>query len=252
MAAIVDIRGLAIAYGAAPPVLAGFSASLEQGSFTAIVGSSGVGKSTLLRVITGLSKPAEGTVTTPDHADGRHRPSALVFQEPRLLPWRRVIGNILFGLEGLTLSTAERLERAVQALSLVGLSEMAERWPHQLSGGQRQRVNLARALAVRPSLLLLDEPFSALDAITRHQLQNELLRVWRDTGTSILFVTHDLDEAVYLADRVVVLGGRPARVVRDFTVDLPRPRDRDHTAFADTVKDLRAALNDSLVDGAGI
>ncbi len=253
MATVVDIRDLTIAYGGGPPVLSGFSATLPERSFTCVVGSSGVGKSTLLRVIADLVAPAGGEVVVPDRGhDEGSRPFALVFQEPRLLPWRRVIDNVMFGLEGMKLSHRQRLTRAQEALALVGLGDHAGRWPHQLSGGQRQRVNLARALAVRPRLLLLDEPFSALDAVTRHTLQGELLRLARETGTSLLFVTHDLDEAVFLADRVIVLGGRPARVTRDFRVSLAHPRQREDAGFIDHVRDLRDALSELMVDGGGI
>jgi NitT/TauT family transport system ATP-binding protein len=150
------------------------------------------------------------------------------------------------------LSKVERTARAQETLDLVGLGEMGGRWPHQLSGGQRQRINLARALSVRPDLLLLDEPFSALDAITRQSLQDELLRLWHETRTTMLFVTHDLDEAVYLADRVVLLGGKPAGIVRDFPVALARPRERDTVNFSDAVREIRAALSESVNDGAGI
>lgn len=253
MATVVDIRDLGIAYGSGPPVLSGFSATLPEHSFTCVVGSSGVGKSTLLRVIAGLTAPAGGEILVPEAGhDESSRPFALVFQEPRLLPWRRVIDNVAFGLEGLRLSRHQRLARAQEALALVGLADHAGRWPYQLSGGQRQRVNLARALAVRPRLLLLDEPFSALDAITRHSLQGELLRLARETGTSFLFVTHDLDEAVFLADRVIVLGGRPAKVTRDFPVTLSHPRQREDAGFVDHVRDLRDALSELVADGGGI
>jgi NitT/TauT family transport system ATP-binding protein len=163
-----------------------------------------------------------------------------------------VLENVTFGLEGTGLSKVERTVRAQETLDLVGLGQMAGRWPHQLSGGQRQRINLARALSVRPDLLLLDEPFSALDAITRQSLQDELLRLWHETRTTMLFVTHDLDEAVYLADRVVLLGGKPAGIVRDFPVDLARPRERDTVNFSDAVREIRAALSESVNDGAGI
>jgi NitT/TauT family transport system ATP-binding protein len=203
-------------------------------------------------VLSGLAKPRAGTVLLPVESRPGRRSVAMVFQEARLLPWRRVLSNVAFGLEGLGLPTAERSSRSQATLDLVGLGAMGARWPHQLSGGQRQRVNLARALAVEPDLLLLDEPFSALDAITRHGLQDEMLRLWRETGTTIVFVTHDLDEAVYLADRVVLLGGKPARAVRDFRVDLSRPRERDTAAFAERVRELRGALSDSVSDGEGI
>ncbi|CAK0742462.1 aliphatic sulfonate ABC transporter ATP binding subunit [uncultured Gammaproteobacteria bacterium] len=252
MATVVELRDLAVAHGDGPPVLAGFSASLPAGSFTAVVGPSGVGKSTLLRVIAGLTPARSGEVVVPPDNGVMHRPFALVFQEPRLLPWRTVLDNIVFGLEGLALSAEQRLTRARETLALVGLADLTGRWPHQLSGGQRQRINLARALAVRPDLLLLDEPFSALDAITRHTMQTELLRLWHETETTLLFVTHDLDEAVFLADRIMVLGGRPARVVRDFEVTLPRPRRRDTQGFAEHVGALREALSDTVADGEGI
>ncbi len=250
---IVSLRGLGFAHpgdATARPVLAGLDLDLPRGGFTAVVGPSGVGKSTLLRVIAGLVPPGAGSVVLHARPAPDRRPVALVFQDARLMPWRRVAANVAFGLEGLRLDAAQRRARAAAALALVGLADQAGRFPSQLSGGQRQRVGLARALAVSPDLLLMDEPFSALDAITRHGLQDELLRVWRESGASVLFVTHDLDEAAYLADRVVLLAGSPARVVRDVAIDVKRPRPRAGLALQ--VADLRRALAETFTEGAGI
>jgi NitT/TauT family transport system ATP-binding protein len=166
------------------------------------------------------------------HANQSHeRAMALVFQDARLLPWRRVISNVSFGLEKMNLTKAERRERALKVLRSVGLDAFAHRYPHQLSGGQRQRVALARALAVNPSILLMDEPFSALDALTRQTLQDELVRVWQAYNNTVLFVTHDIDEAVYLADRVVALGGKPGEVKASLSIDVQRPRERHDRAL---------------------
>jgi NitT/TauT family transport system ATP-binding protein len=240
-ARIIHIEDLGLAFeqdGRRTEVLRGLDLDICAGEFIAIVGASGVGKSTLLRVLMDLAKPTAGRVTiTPD--PNAERPMAMVFQDARLLPWRRVLSNVMFGLEKTSLSKAERVTRATEALRLVGLAEMAARWPHQLSGGQRQRVALARALAVRPSILLMDEPFSALDVATRENLQDELIRIRAETGRTILFVTHDIDEAVYMADKVVALGGKPGVVRSNRKIDVPRPRRRGSIALAEISQDVR-------------
>ena len=166
-----------------------------------------------------------------------------MFQDSRLLPWRSVLDNVVFGLEWRGVPRAERRRRAEAMLQLVGLQHLAGRWPHQLSGGQRQRVSLARALAVEPAILLMDEPFSALDSFTREALQDELLRIREATGRTVLFVTHDIDEAVYLADRVVVLTGKPAGIGAEIVAAAPQPRRRRDPALADTARQLRAELS---------
>ncbi|HMO29850.1 ABC transporter ATP-binding protein [Enterovirga sp.] len=246
---VVDIRGLSLTFernGEKTEVLHALDLAIAPGEFLAIVGESGVGKSTLLRVIMGLAEPSAGRVAVraPAGRTGpRPPPTALVFQDSRLLPWRSVRDNVGFGLEWSGVSRAERHRRAEEMLALVGLGHLGGRWPHQLSGGQRQRVSLARALAVEPAVLLMDEPFSALDSFTRESLQDELLRIRAATGRTVLFVTHDIDEAVYLADRVVVLNGRPAGIGAELRVDLPQPRPRHSPALAQLARQLRLELS---------
>ena len=199
--------------------------AVPQGQFVAIVGPSGCGKSSLLLVVQGLLRPASGRVLLngrPVEAPGQDR--ALVFQEFALLPWRTVLKNVELGLELSRHSAAERREIARRNLRLVGLSAFEGHFPHQLSGGMRQRVGIARALSVAPEVLLMDEPFGALDAQTRQLMGVELLKIWERDRKTILFVTHDIDEAIYLADRIVVMSASPGRVLDVLAVDLPRPR----------------------------
>jgi len=242
---IISIAGLSLAYeraGTRTVILQDLDLDVARGEFLVIVGESGVGKSTVLRVLIGLAKPSSGTVRLHARPDCR-TPMALVFQDARLLPWRRVIANVAFGLEGSGLSKAERLAKAQAMLDLVGLGDLGQRWPHQLSGGQRQRVAIARALAVDPDVLLMDEPFSALDSFTREGLQDELQRIQAATGKTILFVTHDIDEAVTLADRVVVLAGSPGRLAAEMPVTVPRPRRRRDAALQEAARQLRMELS---------
>lgn len=232
MASLIDIGQLTWRYPNAENALFNdLSLQIKPGEFVAIVGGSGVGKSTLLRLVNGLIEAESGTVALNTRNENDRRGHAMVFQDSRLLPWKTVAGNLEFALKALKLSKAERAKRINESLALTGLSDFADRYPHQLSGGQAQRVGIARALSVKPSVLLMDEPFSAIDAITRKNLQLELLRVWEQTEAAVLFVTHDIDEAVTLADRIIVLGGAPARIVSDESVNLPRPRLRSEAAF---------------------
>lgn len=230
-------------------VLEHVNLALPPQGLIAIVGASGVGKSTLLRGLAGLLPVLSGEVTRPAASRGDSRGWSMVFQAPRLLPWRRVRANVELGLEGLTLKRAERRLRAERYLELVGLDDYAERWPHSLSGGQQQRVGLARALAVEPDVLFMDEPFSALDAITRRRLQESLIQLRRQTQAAIVFVTHDIEEAVLLSDRIIVLGHEQtspiARVVDQVEVSLPvtdRRREPTFRALTQRVEQLiRAA-----------
>jgi NitT/TauT family transport system ATP-binding protein len=239
---LIGIQGLSVIFdrdGHRTTVLENMNLDIPKGEFLAIVGPSGVGKSTLLRVLAGLARPGAGRISMPGAAPGRQS-VALVFQDARLLPWRRVIANVSFGLERLGLVRRERLARSQAMLDLVGLGALAQRWPHQLSGGQRQRVALARALAVEPDILLMDEPFSALDAVSREGLQDELVRIWQATGKTILFVTHDIAEAAHVASRIVMLGGSPGRITSDRAVGEPHPRLRQGRGSSDLVARLRA------------
>jgi len=217
------------------PVLRNIGLTIHPGEFVCIVGASGCGKTTLLRIVAGLETDFEGAVSL----DGRRitGPSlerGVVFQEHRLLPWLTVRDNVAFGKTGEQKPGKDKVASpgVSHYLDLVGLSEFAEAYPHQLSGGMSQRVAIARALAGRPEVLLLDEPFAALDALTRTRMQEELLRIWQAERTTVLLVTHDIEEAVFLADRIVLMSSQPGMIRRIVNVDLTRPRDRAGYDFA--------------------
>src|SRR5215813_8722936 len=202
------------------------SLQVEAGQFISIVGASGCGKTTLLRIVDGLITPTRGQVWVDGQAVNRPGPDrGFVFQQDALFPWRTLLDNVIFGLEIQGRSRKESRERAAGLLSLVGLNGFEHHFPHELSGGMRQRANLARALTIDPDVLLMDEPFASLDAQTREIMQSELLRIWRSNRKTVLFVTHQIDEAVYLADRVVVMTSRPGQVKAVLDIDIPRPRD---------------------------
>ncbi len=225
--------------------LEGVTLNVEHGEIVAIVGGSGCGKSTLLRAVSGLDRPTHGTVTLDGETITKpHEKIGIIFQEPRLLPWLTVAGNVGFGLADRP--KGERAQRVAEALARVGLSDKAKVWPRELSGGQAQRVAIARALVPRPEVLLLDEPFSALDAFTRVDLQDHLLTLWADLKPTLVIVTHDVEEAIVLADRVIVMRPRPGRLFEEIEADLPRPRDRQSAAFDFVKRRVMAALDRSL------
>ena len=198
--------------------------AIEKNEFVVVVGPSGCGKSTLLNIIAGLLSPSAGQVVIEGARTGSESHTAIVFQEFALFPWRTVLKNIVFGLEEQGLVWKEQLEIARKYIALVGLQGFENKYPHQLSGGMKQRVAIARALASDPFLLLMDEPFSALDAQTRILMQYELSRIWEETQKSILYITHHIQEAIFLGDRVVILSRRPGRVLDIVPIDLSRPR----------------------------
>jgi NitT/TauT family transport system ATP-binding protein len=224
---------------------------VEPGEFLCIVGPSGCGKSTLLHIITGLQRATSGSVLVDDKpVDGPSTNRILIFQELGLFPWLTVAGNVEFGLKMAGIPRRERKDKAAHYLRMVHLSQFRDSYIHQLSGGMRQRVALARALATEPDVLLMDEPFAALDAQTRDILHDELERIWSETGRTIIFVTHNVREAARLGDRVIVMTFRPGRIKREFMVDLPRPRQIEDSSVAgmarDILEELRAEINKSL------
>jgi len=230
------------------------SFDVRPGEFISLVGPSGCGKTTLLRLINGLVPADEGTVRVMGSSPEPGPDLAMVFQSARLLPWRTVAGNIEFALSLRGLAHQERTARALALLGAVGLRDFADAYPHELSGGMQQRVGLARALAVEPKVLLMDEPFAALDAMTREVLRRELLQMWSRRRMAIVFVTHDIDEAIMLSQRIVLLRPRPGRVDEIIDIDLPEPRwqndPRGLPAFAAMREHLWSRIHDMVRDGA--
>lgn len=221
--------------------------TVQRNEFVTLVGRSGCGKSTLLRVISGLIPPTSGQVAVDGQVVTRpRRDVSVMFQRPALMPWRSVLGNIMMPTEVLRFERRAMRERAASLIDLVGLNGFEEKFPHELSGGMQQRVSLCRSLITSPQVLLMDEPFSALDALTREDLSVELQRVVAEESTTIVFVTHSIDEAVLLADRVVVLSPRPGRLQEIVEVHLPRPRSLGQTEYAADVSRISTRLHELL------
>ena len=222
---MIEISGVYKRYANGFEALKNVSFDVRQGEIVSLIGASGCGKTTLLRIVQGLIRLDSGSIVVDGTAvtkPGRDR--GFVFQHASLLPWRTARGNVELGMELQSITKSERTERAMSLLKLVGLAHAADQYPHELSGGMQQRIGLARALAIDPAILLMDEPFSALDAQTREVLQAELTRIHAETAKTTLFVTHDLDEAIYLSDRVVVLAAKPGRVKQIIDIPFSHPR----------------------------
>jgi nitrate/nitrite transport system ATP-binding protein len=237
----LSVEAVGMAFGASE-ILTGIDLTIHKGEFVTLIGHSGCGKSTLLNLVAGLIKPTRGAILLAGkHVDGPGPDRGVVFQNHSLLPWLTCFQNVHLAVERVF---KDRLrERTHAALDLVGLSHAEQKYPHQISGGMKQRVGIARALAIEPKVLLLDEPFGALDALTRATLQDELMRIVGQTGATVLMVTHDVDEAVLLSDRVVMMSNGPsARIGEVLEVPLPRPRERLRLAHDPRFMDLRAAV----------
>jgi NitT/TauT family transport system ATP-binding protein len=221
--------------------------AVERGEFLCVIGPSGCGKSTLLNLFAGLDAPDSGEVLEEGLAISGPSPHrALMFQEPALFPWLSALDNVAFGLRAAKVSRKERRERAGSYLDLVGLGDFTGRHPHELSGGMRQRVALARSLCIEPRVLLMDEPFGSLDAQTRDGLHEELQSIWKKTGKTIVFVTHNVREAIILGDRVLLLSARPGTMRREFRFDIPRPRHFEDPGIAEAARELLTYLREEV------
>ena len=252
---LVALRGVGKAFPSGTLALSGFDLAVRAGEFVSLLGPSGCGKSTALRIVAGLSEPSAGAVAwppSPTPPDGESR-IGFVFQEPTLMPWTNVFNNVLLPLRLKGMPTDKARARVVAALDRVGLKEFGRRYPRELSGGMRMRVSIARALVTEPALLLMDEPFAALDEITRFKLNNDLLQVWQALSTTVVFVTHSVFESVYLSSRIVVMAARPGRVFTELAIDAPYPRDqnfRTSAEYAALCRRTSEALAQAMAEGA--
>jgi len=246
---LVSLRDVEKRYGNGTLALTGMSMDIRQGEFVSLLGPSGCGKSTALRLIAGLGQPSDGRLSTPRTGNRKDQSIGFVFQEPTLMPWADVFDNVWLPLRLAGQSRHAARDQVREALRMVGLEKFARSYPRELSGGMKMRVSIARALVTQPKLLLMDEPFAALDEITRQKLNDDILRLWEKFGWTVIFVTHSVFEATYLSSRVVVMAPRPGRVVSDRQLDLPYPRGeefRTDPRFAAVARELSAALHDTM------
>jgi sulfonate transport system ATP-binding protein len=242
---MLSLEHLSKTYADGTRALSDINLMVHEAEIVGLIGGSGCGKTTLLRLIAGLDRASAGAMRLDGETiDGPNPAVGIVFQEPRLLPWLSVFDNIAFGLDNV--SSAERKARVGHALEKIGLAEHAKRWPRDLSGGQQQRVAIARAFVTNPKVLLLDEPFSALDAFTRASLHEHLLGLWEETRPTVVLVTHDVQEAVTLADRAIVMQPKPGRIFDELGLGLARPRDKAGLPFETSVRRVLTALDQSL------
>jgi NitT/TauT family transport system ATP-binding protein len=251
--ALVRVRHVDKVYGSGTHALQNVDLDVYKGEFVSLLGPSGCGKSTLLRIIAGLGEATTGSVLVEGKApnSAQQQPLGFVFQDANLLPWRNVMGNVVLPLELTGVAKKERIERAQEVLELVGLSKFTKAHPKELSGGMRMRVSIARALVTAPHLLLMDEPFGALDEITRQRLNHELLRIKEATGATVVFVTHNVFEGVFLSDRIAVMSAQPGRIVEDISVGSDQPRNaafRGSEVFSHTVMRVVSALGEGALD----
>ena len=247
---VVSMRNVSKLFSNGTLALKQMSLDVRRGEFLSLLGPSGCGKSTALRIIAGLGAPTSGSIDWPSsQINSRGLPEGdvgFVFQEPTLMPWQTVFGNVYLPLRLARVSKADARPRIMETLASVGLADFEKSYPRELSGGMKMRVSIARALVTRPNLLLMDEPFAALDEITRHKLNNDLLTLWQAERFTAIFVTHSVFESVYLSRRIVVMAARPGRVVEDLAVDAPYPRGevfRTSAAYAAHCRDISAALS---------
>jgi NitT/TauT family transport system ATP-binding protein len=247
---LVTLSGVAKRFPGGTLAVSGVDLAIEAGSFVSLLGPSGCGKSTILRMIAGLVQPTAGRIDRPGlpeaGGDAAHPELGFVFQEPTLMPWASVADNIRLPLKVTGVPRPEARTRVAEAIALVGLDGFADAFPRELSGGMKMRVSIARALVTRPKLLLMDEPFAALDEITRFKLNNDLLDLWRRLGWTVVFVTHSVFESVYLSNRILVMSARPGRIVEDVAIDAPYPRDdrfRVSDAYADFCREVSRHLH---------